>query len=161
MSHLIEEEQLGSSLKMNLAPMLDFLFLMLSFFATLAITRATLFDTKLDLVRLKKESHAATVYNKEGIYQINLSVDQNGLYKWITEIQDYPMGTLNQIQNELIHQYNIGLLPKNKAQTEILLHIDKQATWEAVSKLIFTIRQVGFEAKPIYKPALEVSEKHP
>ena len=155
MQHLVGDDKLKPSLNLNLAPMIDFLFLMLSLFATLAITRATLFDTNLDLVHLNKEKDASLVYNKEEIYQINLSIDKSGFYKWITEIQDYPMNSLKQIQNELVHQYNMGLLPKDKNKTEVLLHIDKNATWEKVSKLIFSIRQVGFAAKPIYKPQME------
>ena len=152
MRHLVEDDKLKPSLHLNLAPMIDFLFLMLSLFATLAITRATLFDTNLDLVFLKKEKNASLVYNKENIYQINLSIDKNGQYKWITEIQDYPMQSLKQIQNELVHQYNLGILPQDKNQIEVLLHIDKNAVWEKVASLIFSIRQVGFVAKPIYKP---------
>ncbi len=155
MQHLVGDDKLKPSLHLNLAPMIDFLFLMLSLFATLTITRATLFDTKLDLVHLNKEKDASLVYNKEEVYQINLSIDKSGLYKWITEIQDYPMNNLEQIQNELVHQYNMGLLPKDKNKTEVLLHIDKNATWEKVAKLIFSIRQVGFTAKPIYKPQME------
>ena len=154
MQHLVEDDKLKPSLNLNLAPMIDFLFLMLSLFATLAVTRATLFDTNLDLVHLSKENGATPVYNKEELYQVNLSIDKGGLYKWITEIQDYPMNNLEQIQNELVHQYNMGLLPKDKNRTEVLLHIDKDATWEKVAKLIFSIRQVGFNAKPIYKPQL-------
>ncbi len=152
MRHLVEDDKLKPSLHLNLAPMIDFLFLMLCLFATLTITRATLFDTKLDLVHLKKEKDASLVYSKEDIYQINLSIDKAGKYKWITEIQDYPMQSLIQIQNELVHQYNSGLLPKDKNKIEVLLHIDKNATWKKISELIFSIRQMGFKAKPIYKP---------
>ena len=159
MRHLVEDDTLKPSLHLNLAPMIDFLFLMLCLFATLAITRATLFDTKLNLVHLSKEKDASLVYNKEDLYQVNLSIDKAGSYKWITEIQDYPMNNLIQIQNELVHQYNIGLLPRDKNKTEVLLHIDKNATWETVAKLIFSVRQVGFEAKPIYKPNVEKTEK--
>ena len=54
---IVPEEKLKPKLSINLAPMIDFLFLMLAFFATLAITRATLFDTKLDLVQLEKEKN--------------------------------------------------------------------------------------------------------
>ena len=43
---LVPEEKLKPNLTINLAPMIDFLFLMLAFFATLAVTRVTLFDTK-------------------------------------------------------------------------------------------------------------------
>lgn len=136
---------------LNLAPMIDFLFLMLSMFATLAVTRATLFDTQLELVKLKKEPNAQMVYTKDDIAQINLSISKDGGYKWITEIQDYPMENIEKIQNEIYHHYNIGALPKDKSKTQVLLHIDKKAEWEPIAKLIFAIRETGFEALPIYK----------
>ena len=141
------------SININLAPMIDFLFLMLAFFATLAITRAAIFDTKLTLVSLKKEKNTEMVVNKENISQINLSIDQKGQYKWITEICDYPMENLKKVQSEIFHQYNIGIIPKEKTKTKILLHIDERAPWDAVAKLIFAVREVGFEAFPIYKEA--------
>lgn len=148
---LVPEEKLKPNLGINLAPMIDFLFLMLAFFATLAVTRATLFDTKLDLVKLKKEKEAKPISSKEEIYQINLSVSKDGNYKWITEIKDYNIGSLEEIQNELFHHYNIGSLPRDKSKTHVLLHIDKNAPWEKIAKLIFTVREAGFDAFPIYK----------
>jgi biopolymer transport protein ExbD len=150
--NLIPENNLKPSLGLNLAPMIDFLFLMLSMFATLAVTRATLFDTQLDLVKLKKEPNAQMVYTKDEIAQINLSISKKGSYKWITEIQDYPMETVEKIQNEIFHHYNIGALPKDKTKTQVLLHIDRKAPWEPIAKLIFAVRETGFEALPIYKP---------
>lgn len=152
---LIPEEKLKPHLSMNLAPMIDFLFLMLAFFATLAVTRATLFDTNLDLVKLQKEKEAKLVYSKDDISQINLSISKEGLYKWITEIRDYPMQSIKEIQNELFHQYNIGVLSEDKSKTQILLHIDKKAPWVSIASLIFAIRELGFEALPIYKPIEE------
>ena len=148
---LVPDDKLKPHLSINLAPMIDFLFLMLAFFATLAVTRATLFDTKLDLVKLKKEKTSTLVYSKENNHQINLSVSKDGRYKWITEIKDYEMKDLKQVQNELFHHYNIGALPQDKSKTQILLHIDKKAPWENIVKLIFAIREAGFEAMPIYK----------
>ena len=98
---LIPEDKLKPSLTTNLAPMIDFVFLMLAFFATLAVTRASLYDTQLELVKLSKPPTSTKVYSKEEKTQINLSVTREGTYKWITEIQDYPMASLEKIQNEL------------------------------------------------------------
>ncbi len=149
---LIPEDKLKSGSSFNFAPMIDFLFLMLAFFATLAVSRASLYDTKLNLVQLKTEEGAAPIQQSDEPFQINLSVTNEGNYKWITDIQTYPMDTLDKIQKELHHQFEIGLLPKEKAQTQVLLHIDKDASWEPVAKLIFAIREEGFEAYPIYEP---------
>lgn len=148
---LIPEENLKPKISMNLAPMIDFLFLMLAFFATLAVSRAALFDTQLDLVKLAKDQNSNRVSSQEESFQINLSVSKNGSYKWITEIQDYPMENISTIQNELFYHYNIGALPKDKSKTQVLLHIDKNATWESIAQLVFAIREAGFNALPIYK----------
>lgn len=148
---LVPEDKLKSRLTFNLAPMIDFVFLMLAFFATLAVTRASLYDTQLELVKLSKPPRSQMMHSKEEKTQINLSVTREGTYKWITEIQDYPMESLEKIQNELFHHYNIGAVPKDKTNTQVLLHIDKKAPWEPIAKLIFAIRETGFDALPIFK----------
>ena len=149
---LIPEDKIRSHLNLNLAPMIDFLFLMLAVFATLAVTRTSLFDTEVSLVQLKKEKQAKQVTPKSHTHQINLSIAHDGGYKWITDVQDYVMENSEAIQNEVTHQYEIGALPENKEQTQILLHIDKNAPWEKIAKLLFAIRQTGFDAHPIYEP---------
>lgn len=153
----IPDENLKSSSNFNMAPMIDFLFLMLAFFATLAVSRASLYDTKLNLVQLKTEEGAVAVKKTDDPHQINLSITGSGEYKWVTEIQTYPMENLQRIKKELNYQHKIGLLPKDKQQTQVLLHIDKNASWEPVAKLIFAIREEGFEAFPVYEPDESVS----
>ncbi|MFA6118877.1 MAG: biopolymer transporter ExbD [Parachlamydiales bacterium] len=148
----IPDEHLKSKPSFNFASMIDFFFLMLAFFATLAISRASLYDTKLNLVHLKTEEGACPIKKTDEFHQINLCITNNGEYKWVTEIQTYPIESLQRIKKELNYQYNIGLLPKNKAQTQVLLHIDKNASWDPVAKLIFAIREEGFDAFPVYEP---------
>ena len=149
----IPEDKLKSSASINLAPMIDFLFLMLAFFATLAITRASIFDSNLSLVKLTPpQKNEASMYQREENFQVNLSVNKKGEYKWLTEMKDYPIESLLKVKKELTHQYNIGLLPTDKSKTNILLHIDKKAPWEAIAKLIFAVRETGFDAKPIFEP---------
>jgi biopolymer transport protein ExbD len=129
--------------------MIDFLFLMLSLFATLAISRASLYDSEIDLVQLKKEEGATPLRSKE-IHEINLQITKEGHFKWRTEFQEYPMETVEAIQKELARQYQIGALEKDKRKTEVLLHIDKQAPWEPIAKTIFAVREIGFAARPVY-----------
>jgi len=129
--------------------MIDFLFLMLALFATLAVSRAALYDSEVDLVELKAEKGAASLRAKE-IQQINLSISSAGGYKWMTEFQEYPMETVQAIQEELARQYQMGALPEDKTKTEVLLHIDKKAPWDPIAKAIFGIREVGFNARPVY-----------
>lgn len=146
---LIPHDELKSSHYFNFAPMIDFFFLMLSLFATLAISRATLYDTELELIELKPEKGAASLRAKE-IQQVNLSVTSSGQYKWLTEFQEYQMETVHEIQEELARQYQMGVLPEDKGKTEVLLHIDRKAPWDPIAKVIFAIREIGFSARPVY-----------
>lgn len=129
--------------------MIDFLFLMLALFATLAVSRAALYDAEVELVELKPEKGAASLRAKE-IQQINLSISSTGGYKWLTEFQEHPMETVQAIQEELSRQYQLGALPQDKSKTEVLLHIDRKAPWEPIAKVIFAIREIGFNARPVY-----------
>lgn len=129
--------------------MIDFLFLMLALFATLAVSRAALYDAEVELVELKPEKGAASLRAKE-IQQVNLTITAAGGYKWLTEFQEYPMETVQAIQEELARQYQMGALPQDKSKTEVLLHIDRKAPWDPIAKAIFAIREVGFNARPVY-----------
>jgi biopolymer transport protein ExbD len=85
---LIPDDKLKASPAISPAPMLDFFFLMLAFFAILAVTRITLFDTQLDLVQLSKEPNASQVYPKTENIHVNISISEGGDYRWITDIHD-------------------------------------------------------------------------
>ena len=92
--NFIPEEKIKPNLSINLAPMIDFLFLMLAFFATLAISRATIVDSRVDLVNVKEQKSNHITSNQNNNSQVNLSVSNKGDYKWITEINDYPVDSL-------------------------------------------------------------------
>lgn len=149
---LIPHDELKPAHTFNFAPMIDFLFLMLALFATLAISRASLFDAEINLAELKPEANAASLRTKAEISQVNLSISASGNFKWLTEFQEYPMENIQAIQEELARQYQIGALPQDKTQTEVLLHIDRKAPWEPIAKVIFGIRELGFSAHPVYEP---------
>lgn len=149
---LIPHEELKPSQSFNFAPMIDFLFLMLSLFATLAISRAVLYDSEISLVELHPENNTSSK-NKSEITQINLSIAADGSYKWLTEFQEYRMENIEAIQEEISRQYNIGALPQDKTKTEILLHIDEKAPWGPIANAIFSIRELGFTAHPVYTAA--------
>lgn len=149
---LIPHDELKPATSFNFAPMIDFLFLMLALFATLAISRASLFDSEVSLVELKPEPNGGALKGKQEAQQINVSIAANGSFKWLTEFQEYPMESIQAIQEELARQYQIGALPKDKSKTEVLLHIDKQAPWEPIAKVIFAVRELGFTAHPVYEP---------
>ncbi len=130
--------------------MIDFLFLMLALFATLAVSRAALYDSEIDLVQLKPEKGASSLRAKD-IHQINLTITANGTFKWLTEFQEYPMETVQAIQEELARQYQIGALPQDKSRTEVLLHIDRKAPWGSIANAIFAIRELGFSPRPVHE----------
>ncbi len=146
---MIPHDELNKSQTFNFAPMIDFLFLMLALFATLAMSRAALSDTEIELTKV-----SAQTKNTKGnsqLHSINLSIDAEGKYKWLTEFQEYPMDTTLAIQEELTRQYTQNALPQDKSQTEILLHIDKKAPWDPIAQAIFSIRELGFNARPVYE----------
>ena len=150
---LVPEEALKPSHNFNFAPMIDFLFLMLALFATLAVSRAALYDAEVELAELKPERGAASLRAKE-MQQINLLITAEGTYKWMTEFQEYPMQSVEAIQEEMARQYQMGVIAEDKSKTEVLLHIDQKAPWDPIAKAIFAIREIGFSARPVYTPSL-------
>lgn len=152
---LIPHEDLKPTNGFNFAPMIDFLFLMLSLFATLAISRTALYDSEIHLASLKPNPQDTRITTSQEIQQIHLAIGEQGSYKWITEFQEHPMGNVEEIQKEISRQYQIGALSQDKEKTEILLHIDQKAPWKKVADLIFGVKELGFSVHPVYEPAEE------
>ena len=149
---LIPHDDLKPANGFNFAPMIDFLFLMMSLFATLAISRTALYDSDIHLAELKPSLKDTPVKTSQEIQQVNLTISAQGTYKWITEFQEHPMESVQEIQKELSRQYQMGALSRDKGKTEILLHIDQSAPWKRVADLIFAVRELGFSAHPVYEP---------
>jgi biopolymer transport protein ExbD len=147
---IIPEEELKSFGSVNLAPMLDFLFLIVAVFATLAVTKAALYDSEIQLVKIQPASENSPYIGQNDLYIINLSVNEEGQYKWITEFNEYLVDGVQAIQNELKKQQDLGLLPQEKEKTKVLLHIDKNAKWDPISQVIFAVREAGFQIHPVY-----------
>ncbi len=147
---MIPEEELKSYGSINLAPMVDFLFLIVAVFAVLAVTRAALYDKEIALVKVQPAKEDSPLAGQNDFYVINLSVNEQGQYKWITEFHEYLIEGCQGVQQELKKQQNLGLLPKEKEKTKVLLHIDKNAKWEAIAQLLFAVRQEGFQIHPVY-----------
>lgn len=135
-----------------LAPMIDFLFLMLAFFAFHAVTKVANRETKLELVKAKTTPSPFVRKNEEKV--IHISVLDSGEYKWVTNVKEWPIKNPSDIASELKRQYQKGLLPEKKEATKILLKIDRNARWEPVLKALLAIREAGFDARPIYEPEL-------
>ncbi len=148
---LIPEDEFKRSSSINLAPMVDFLFLVIAVFATMAITRAALYDNEVNLVKISPEKDTPSgVVEKPSL--VNISVNEEGKYKWLTEVNEFLMENPESIKKELLKQQQLGLIPQDASQTKVLLHIDKNARWEPIAQAIFTIREAGFSIHPVYEP---------
>ena len=145
---LIPEEELKRYNHLNLAPMIDFLFLIVAVFAVIAVTRASLFDREISLVKVQTKTDSSIHQDR---YTVHLSINNKGEYKWITEFNEYLISCPLDVQLELKKQQELGLLPKDTLETQVLLHIDKQAMWEPIVQLIFAVKQAGFQIHPVYE----------
>ena len=149
--NLVPVEEFKRSISMNLAFMVDFLFLIIAMFATMAITRSYLVDNDISLVAMKPKKEILSA-SHEASCLVNISITQDGHYKWMTEVSELLINDPQGIQSELRKQQKSGLIPSNKEQTKVLLHIDKNAQWEAIAQAIFAIKQSGFQIYPVYEP---------
>lgn len=149
---LIPEEELQRAQSINFAPMVDFLFLVIAVFATMAISRAALYDTEVNLVQVRPEKEASIVAKTAQPYLVNIGITENGQYKWLTEVNEFIMEGPESIRKELQKQQQLGLISKDPHETKILLHVDRNAKWEPVAQAIFSIREAGFPIHPVYEP---------
>lgn len=149
---LIPPEELKRSSTINLAPMVDFLFLVVAIFATMAITRAVLYDTEVSLVKIKQVKEGSAVPGSDLPYLVNLSVTEEGKYKWLTEVNEFLMENPESIKKELIKQQDLGLISNDPSQTKVLLHIDSKTAWEPIAKALLTLKEAGFPVHPVYEP---------
>lgn len=149
----ISESDTRPRLSMNLAPMIDFLFLMLVFFASLAVSRVTTRDTEIQLVQVTEQASSSEIQAPQAL--VHIAINANNEYKWVTELRDYPLTKPDEISAELESQHAQGLLPQDKTQTQVLLRIDTKASWDSVLNALFAVRKAGFSARPLYEPKEE------
>ncbi|MCH9627906.1 MAG: hypothetical protein S4CHLAM2_15540 [Chlamydiales bacterium] len=147
----IPDDELKERTGLALAPMIDFLFLMLAVFASLAVSRIVIRDTDVELVRSKTES--SSINDMHDLKLVHITISEGGGYKWVTEIRDYMLESPEAIANELLQQHERGLLPEEKLKTQVLLKIDRMARWEPILHAILAIREAGFEVRPVYEPS--------
>lgn len=147
----VPQDELRTQGGFTMAPMIDFLFLMMAIFASLAVSRIVMKDTEIELVQ-SVHDHSSPMSMAQEYKLINISISEDGSYKWITEVRDHPMESAERIASELESQYAKGLLPEDKLRTQILLKIDRQARWEPILNVLLAIREAGFEVRPVYEP---------
>jgi len=152
MDSMIPDEELKARRSLNLAPMVDFLFLILAVFAIMAVTRTALYDSEVNLVKMDTQAPPPSMAESTPGYTLLLSVSDSGEYKWVTEFNEFHLDGVDAVKHELLRQEQLGLLPEDKSKTKVLLHIDKDANWESVAQIIFAIKETGYQISPVYCP---------
>lgn len=151
MIKLIPDEEMRRFEKVQWAPMVDLLFIIVIVLATLAITRTTLHNTDVSLVRLpsKEQRHLANAHS--GAHIVNLSVNASGKYHLLLGTVDILFETPQHLQAKLLEQQKKGILPKSNHRIKVFLHIDKTAPWQPIAEVILSLRGAGFAVNPVYQ----------
>ena len=152
MSTMIPDEEVKIRKGINLTPMVDFLFLILAVFAVLAFTRTALYDSEVNLVKMDTKAPPPSMAEAQPGYTVLLSINDRGQYKWVTEFNEFLLDGVTAVKQELVKQQELGLLPSDKNKTKVLLHIDREANWESIAKIIFAIKETGYQISPVYCP---------
>lgn len=144
LSHLKQERPL------NLAPCIDFLFILLVIFATAAISREVIRSHQVELAQVEGSSSSKQSPNHQALI---ISINSAGNYIWNGQLKDYPMPTIQAVVRELKVRKKSSAL-KNQLPP-VYLRIDAIAPWEKIATLLTAIEQEGFEAYPLLeeKPA--------
>lgn len=148
---MIPDEELKTFEKVQWAPMVDFLFIVIIVFATIAITRNVVTDRELRLASaLKKDQHAEKMPSNTSQI-VNLSINHKGEYKWLSESKEIYFESAKQVGERLLALKNQHELPAQAKQVKILLHIDKTAPWQPIADVIFAVRESGYDVHPVYQ----------
>lgn len=148
---MIPDEQLKQFEKVQWAPMVDFLFIVIIVFATIAITRNVVHDRELRLAKALGKKESALSIEKPSSHVVNLSINHLGKYKWLTESNEICLESAKQLGERLILLRNQKQLPSQARRVKILLHIDKTAPWQPIADAIFAVREAGYDVHPVYQ----------
>lgn len=144
---MIPEEELKKPALFNFAPMVDFLFLIVAIFAIGLAMKTSLFDADINLVKTKNKLN----YASDDKSIVNVSISPQGAYQWITDYNQYPLESPQALSEELLRQKEAGILPEDIDRVKVLIHIDKNAPWEPVAKLLIEMKKEGFSCHPVYE----------
>lgn len=147
--NLIPEEELKKHRQLNLAPMVDFLFVLVAIFAIVTVTRSALSNSEIHLVKTEKKNKQNHLFSEECI--VDLTITKEGTYRWMTDMHNYLIHDPKAIGAELLKQRQTGFLPNETEKTKVLLHIDQNAPWNSVAKLIVAVKGAGFQVHPVYE----------
>ena len=148
---MIPDDQLKQFEKVQWAPMVDFLFIVVIVFATIAITRNVVQDSALQLVRALPEKESTTAPHHKSSHLVNLSINHLGKYKWLSENGEIFLDNAKAVGTTIASLKKQGVLPAQPHQVKILLHIDKSAPWQPIADVIFAVCEAGYDIHPVYQ----------
>jgi len=137
---LIPEDTYSTKAQINFAPMVDFLFLIVTAFAVLAVSRSALFDSRIFLPNTPESTETTQNAGRS----LNVTIHASGAYSLLTE-KGSSTATLPELKQTL------QLLKHQNGPFPIYLHIDKRASWEGVARLIQAAKQENLATYPVYK----------
>ncbi|WP_420420681.1 ExbD/TolR family protein [Simkania sp.] len=140
---LVPDEHFSPRLSFNFAPMVDFLFIVIAIFAVVAITRKALYDADVNLVKHDAPNIKASPRTQS--HTVNLSISAQGEYKWLDASEEQTFKSIQTVKETLLQHVD------NPSQNQILLHIDQDAQWTSIAKLIFAMHEEGFTVYPVYE----------
>ena len=146
---LVPEEHFSPRLTFNFAPMVDFLFIVIAIFSVVAITRKALYDAHVNLACHETPTTGAAPAKDSNT--INLSISALGKYKWLDTKEGQTFDSTQTVKQEILNQIALGNLSTDHSQNQILLHIDQDAQWNPIAKLVFAMHEEGFTVYPVYE----------
>lgn len=145
---LIPDSELSQSKGLNMAPMVDLLFILLAVIIVAFITRAAIFDTEFKLVKAKTEEKIP-IDTSAALKGLMVKVFEKGLYTLTfegTETSYENVEELSSAISKLVNEHKI-----TKSEHPVLLKIEKDSKWESVAEVILKTKQIGLEVRPLYE----------
>ena len=148
---LIPEEELKGRFSLNLAPMVDFLYVVIVIFAILIVTKSPLFEEQIKLVKMTGQAERLQPNATPTQAVMHIAVHANGTYGWQVGERKESFSQVEELEKRLIELKNRGDLPLPNPETKVLLHIDKQAQWKRIAAAIFGIKKIGYQIHPVFE----------
>ncbi len=148
---LIPDEELNCQRGMNLAPMVDFLFLIIAILSTMVLTKAFLFDSNLEMAKVQTSQELAQNTDPRGL--LHLALDPSGNCRWLLENAAPKATELTHLSEDVQAFQKLGLFPSSD-NVKIFLHIDSHTEWGTAINAILAARETGYSVHPVFEKKL-------
>lgn len=132
----------------NLAPMVDFLFLIGAMFAILALSKTALIHSDLDLVHVKPLDQV--LFQEKFSSPFHIAITKEGYYKWIKESQEELLDSLDVVKKQFLQQKTLEDSSVSHP-VKVFLHIDQEAQWQPIAQAIVALQSEGVTICPVYE----------